>query len=116
MFSSALLAFGIPRFMSPVAFEMELFVTKGWKLLLFTKISVFYVARVRDPSLKIKDNIVFLQCLCFTDLVLFHHALTDNHLSFQSCCSDKYRYFHTAYVSTSRALLMQFSVANNSRS
>ena len=33
------------------------------------------------------SDVSFLQCLGFTDCILFHHALTDNYLSFQSCCS-----------------------------
>ena len=56
------------------------------------KSSIFYVAVVVDLPLKNRwmkiDNIVFLQCLDFTDRILHRHALAGNHLSFQSCCID----------------------------
>ena len=48
-----LLAFGIYEFRSPAAFKMELSITKGWKILLFTESSILYVARARNSSLKI---------------------------------------------------------------
>ena len=52
------------------------------------------MAADQDPHLRSihkcdKETIVFPQCSCFTDRILFCHTLTNN-LSFQSCCIDQY--------------------------
>ena len=77
MFCCAFFAFGNVEFATLVASKMELFVTKE--------------AGVLDLPLKNignKVDIVIHQGLGFTGRIIFHYGLTDNHLSFQSCCTD----------------------------
>ena len=78
------------------AFKMELFVTKvnGSKLLLLLQRVPSYMwqglryASVKYRSMKKEAILSSPEFGFYWSYLLFHHALNDNHLSFQSCCTD----------------------------
>ena len=60
--------------------------------IIVTKSSILYVTGVLDPSLKSIDELkkrqYHLSPVFGFHYSLFHDALADNHLGFQSCCID----------------------------